>query len=71
MKAGRLEPGYPADYFTLNLDAPALNETDPYELLTAFVFGTDTTVIQNAAVAGAWINLSPDPSSLVASAGPP
>ena len=45
---------YPADYFTLNLDAPALNETDPDELLTAFVFGTDTTVIQNAAVAGAW-----------------
>lgn len=60
LKAGRLEPGYPADCFTLNLDAPALNETEPDELLTAFVFGTDTTVIQNAAVAGAWMNLSPN-----------
>lgn len=55
LKTGRLEASYAADFFTVNLDAPALSETTPDDLLTAFVFGADKSVIQDVAVAGHWI----------------
>jgi formimidoylglutamate deiminase len=55
VRAGRLEEGYAADFFTLNLDTPALAQTAPEELMTAFVFGAGPSAIQNVAVAGHWI----------------
>jgi formimidoylglutamate deiminase len=52
VRTGRVEEGYAADFFTLNLDAPALAEVPVEELLTAFVFGGDKSAISAAAVGG-------------------
>jgi formimidoylglutamate deiminase len=52
VRAGRVEEGYVADFFTLNLNAPALAEVSTEELLTAFVFGADKSVIRAVAVGG-------------------
>ena len=52
VRTGRVEEGYAADFFTLNLDAPSLAEAPVEELLTAFVFGADQSAIGAVAVGG-------------------
>jgi formimidoylglutamate deiminase len=52
VRTGRVEEGYAADFFTLNLDAPSLAEASAEELLTAFVFGADRSAIGAVAVGG-------------------
>jgi formimidoylglutamate deiminase len=56
VRAGRVEEGYSADFFTLDLEAPALVEVPAEKLLTAFVFGADKTAIKAVAVAGVTIS---------------
>ena len=55
LHTGRLESGYPADFFTIDLNDPALRETSPEDLLAAFVFGAGPSAIRNVAVAGEWL----------------
>lgn len=55
LDAGRIEPGYAADFFTLDLDAPSLAGSSPEELLTAFVFGAGSQAIGRVAVGGRWV----------------
>jgi len=55
VNAGRLEEGYAADFFTLDLDDPALAEVESNDLVTAFVFGAGTAAIRKVAVAGQWL----------------
>lgn len=55
VNAGRLEEGYAADFFTLDLDDPALAEVEPDDLLTAFVLGAGTGAIKKVAVSGQWL----------------
>ena len=52
VRAGRVEEGYAADFFTLDLDAPALAEVSAEELLTAFVFGSGKSALRAVAAGG-------------------
>ncbi len=53
-RAGRIEEGYAADLFTLDLNTPALDGVDADELMSAFVFGASQSAIGRIAVAGEW-----------------
>jgi formimidoylglutamate deiminase len=49
---GSLEPGRPADFFTVDLNDPSIAGSHPDELLAAIVFGLSKTAIQEVAVDG-------------------
>jgi formimidoylglutamate deiminase len=49
LEAGTIESGAAADFFTLRV------ETEPAELLTAFVFGAGVAAVQRVAVGGRWV----------------
>jgi len=50
--AGSLEPGRPADFFTVDLNDPSIAGSNPDELLAAIVFGLSKTAIREVAVSG-------------------
>jgi formimidoylglutamate deiminase len=54
VRAGRIATGYAADFLTLDLGASSLEETDPAQLLPAFVLGAGREAICSVAVAGVW-----------------
>ena len=50
--AGSLEPGRPADFFTLALDDPSLAGADPESLLGGFVFSVERTAVRDVVIGG-------------------
>lgn len=52
LNAGRIAPGAAADLFTLNLDDPALSDSDDAALLDAFLFGCGNAPIREVFVGG-------------------
>lgn len=49
---GNLEPGRPADFFTVDLDDPSIAGASPDDLLSAIVFSLSRTAIRDVVVAG-------------------
>jgi formimidoylglutamate deiminase len=54
-RAGSLEPGLPADFFTVDLDDPSIAGSGADELLAAIVFGLSKTAIREVAVNGRYV----------------
>ena len=54
---GKLEPGAPADFFTVDLDDPSIAGASPDDLLAAIVFSLSRTAIREVAVNGKQLNL--------------
>ena len=54
---GELEPGAPADFFTVDLDDPSIAGASPDDLLAAIVFSLSRTAIREVAVNGKQLNL--------------
>ena len=54
---GELEPGAPADFFTVDLDDPSIAGASPDELLAAIVFSLSRTAIREVVVNGKQLNL--------------
>ncbi|MCC7290792.1 MAG: formimidoylglutamate deiminase [Phycisphaerales bacterium] len=52
--AGAIEPGRLADFFTLDLTAPALRGWTPQTLPEAFIFGTSESAVSDVCVGGVW-----------------
>jgi formimidoylglutamate deiminase len=52
---GDLEPGSPADFFTVNLSDPRMAGSSPNDLLSLIVFSLDRSAICDVAVRGKWI----------------
>ncbi|HZI14462.1 MAG TPA: amidohydrolase family protein, partial [Myxococcus sp.] len=52
LPTGRLEPGAPADFFTVDMHHPSLTGAAPASLLSAIVFGADKAAVREVAVAG-------------------
>ena len=52
--AGAIAPGLWADFFTLDLNAPALAGWEQSTLLDSFVFGGTEEAILSTSVGGAW-----------------
>ncbi|MDT5061427.1 MAG: hypothetical protein QOH63_1886 [Acidobacteriota bacterium] len=50
--SGKLEPGFPADFFTVNLDDPSIAGAAPDDLLSSIVFGLARTAIRDVFVGG-------------------
>lgn len=55
LETGRLAAGRPADFFTVDLEHPALAGADAVSLLPALVFGAPQDAIREVAVAGRFI----------------
>ena len=55
LQAGRIYPGYWADFVAVDLNAPSLEGCDPALILDAMVFGCSEEVITATAVAGRWL----------------
>jgi formimidoylglutamate deiminase len=55
LRAGEIESGCLADFFTVNLLVPAVVEVPPGDLMTAFVLGAGSGSIQRVAVSGKWV----------------
>ena len=49
---GRLEPGAPADFFTVDLDDPSIAGSSPEDLLANIVFSLSRTAVRDVVVAG-------------------
>lgn len=49
---GSLEPGRPADFFTVDLDDPSIAGASPDDLLSAIVFSLSRTAIRDVVVGG-------------------
>ena len=49
---GKLEPGFPADFFTVDLDDPSIAGATPDDLLSCIVFGLARTAIRDVFVGG-------------------
>lgn len=49
---GKLEPGYPADFFTVDLDDPSIAGATPDDLLACIVFGLARAAIREVFVGG-------------------
>jgi formimidoylglutamate deiminase len=49
---GKLEPGFPADFFTVNLDDPSIAGATPDDLLSSIIFGLARTAIRDVFVSG-------------------
>ena len=54
---GELEPGAPADFFTVDLDDPSIAGASPDDLLAAIVFSLSRTAIREVVVNGKQLNL--------------
>jgi len=54
LPAGRIAAGAWADFFTVDLAAPAIAETPPERLLDAVIFGADSSAIAATCVGGRW-----------------
>ena len=54
--AGRIAPGHLADFVTIDLDTPALRDTDPENLSAALVFGAGDEAIADVCIGGRWIS---------------
>ena len=52
---GSLEPGRPADFFTVALDDPSLAGADPESLLAHVVFSAERTAVRDVAVGGKFV----------------
>jgi formimidoylglutamate deiminase len=52
LPTGALEPGKPADFFTVDLNHPSLVGASPSSLLAGLVFGADKAAIRDVAVDG-------------------
>ena len=52
LPTGALEPGTPADFFTVDLNHPSLVGASPSSLLSGLVFGADKAAIRDVAVDG-------------------
>ena len=50
--SGRLEPGFPADFFTVRLDDPSIAGATPDDLLSSIVFGLARTAVRDVFVGG-------------------
>ncbi len=55
LPVGRLAPGLPADFFTVDLNHPSLAGVDRESLIPALVFGAPQEAIREVAVAGRFI----------------
>lgn len=55
IRAGSLEPGLAADFFTVDLDHPALRGWRPDTLATCLVFGAGAEVVRDVCVGGQWV----------------
>ena len=53
--AGAIDAGKAADFFAVDLDAPALAGWTPETLLDAMIFGADPAIVQATAVGGNWV----------------
>lgn len=49
---GKLEPGFPADFFTVDLEDPSIAGATPEDLLASIVFGLARTAIKDVFVGG-------------------
>ncbi|MEO8201702.1 MAG: formimidoylglutamate deiminase, partial [Gemmatimonadota bacterium] len=54
--AGAVEPGKVADFFTVDLSAPALAGCEADSLLDGMIFGADSSVVQATCVGGRWVH---------------
>ena len=52
LASGTLEPGAPADFFTVDLNHPSLLGASPASLLTSIVLGADKAAVRDVAVDG-------------------
>jgi formimidoylglutamate deiminase len=52
LPTGSLEPGAPADFFTVDLNHPSLVGASPASLLAGLVFGADKAAVRDVAVDG-------------------
>jgi formimidoylglutamate deiminase len=50
--SGKLEPGFPADFFTVDLHDPSIAGATPEDLLSCIVFGLARTAIRDVFVGG-------------------
>jgi formimidoylglutamate deiminase len=57
---GRLEPGAPADFFTVDLNDPSIAGASVDDLLTNIVFSLSRTAIRDVVVGGKQLNLNDD-----------
>ena len=55
LRAGEIESGCLADFFTMNLRVPEIAEVPPGDLMTAFILGAGSGCIQRVAVSGQWV----------------
>lgn len=55
IKAGRIQAGYAADLFAINLNSPSLTGWTDQTLLDAFIFGSGNGAIAGTCVGGRWI----------------
>jgi formimidoylglutamate deiminase len=55
LKAGKIESKHFADFFAIDLQAPALNGWSADTLLDSFVFGCGNEVIREVCVGGKWM----------------
>ena len=55
LRTGALVAGAPADFFVVDLGAPALAGWTPETLLDAMIFGADPAIVQATAVGGNWV----------------
>ena len=49
---GKLEPGAPADFFTVDLDDPSIAGSSPEDLLATIVFSLARTAVRDVVVGG-------------------
>jgi cytosine/adenosine deaminase-related metal-dependent hydrolase len=55
VRAGRIAPGWTADFITLDLGAPSLAVWTPQTLLDAFIFGSGSEAIAARCIGGRWL----------------
>lgn len=55
VRAGAIQPGLAADFFTVDLDHPALRGWQPDTLAACLVFGAGAEVVRDVCVGGRWL----------------
>jgi formimidoylglutamate deiminase len=55
VNAGAIQPGKQADFFSVDLNAPALAGWTPETLLDSMIFGADPGVVRATMVGGRWV----------------
>jgi formimidoylglutamate deiminase len=51
-RGGKLDPGFPADFFTIDLNDPSLAGASKEDLLASTVFSSSRTAVRDVVVAG-------------------